>query len=50
MMHGRNQVLPEDLQAIVPPVVGHRLYVARDNTRINGAAVAEQLIEAVPIP
>ena len=50
MMHGHNQVLPEDLQAIVPPVVGHRLYVARDNTRINGAAVAEQLIEAVPIP
>ena len=50
MMHGRNQVLPEDVQAIVPPVVGHRLYVARDNTRINGAAVAEQLIEAVPIP
>ena len=41
MMHGRNQVLPEDVQAIVPP---------RDNTRINGAAVAEQLIEAVPIP
>ncbi len=50
IMHGRNQVLPEDVQAIVPPVVGHRLYVARDNTRINGAAVAEQLIEAVPIP
>ncbi|MCE9641858.1 MAG: MoxR family ATPase [Betaproteobacteria bacterium] len=50
MMHGRTQVLPEDVQAIVPPVVGHRLYVARDNTRINGAAVAEQLIEAVPIP
>ena len=50
MMHGRQQVLPEDVQAIVPGVVGHRLYIARDNTRINGAAVAEQLIEAVPIP
>jgi MoxR-like ATPase len=50
MMHGRHQVLPEDVQAIVPSVVGHRLYVARDNMRINGAAVAEQLIEAVPIP
>ena len=50
MMHGRHQVLPEDVQAIVPPVVGHRLYIARDSTRINGAAVAEQLIEAVPIP
>ena len=50
MMHGRHQVLPEDVQAIVPGVVGHRLYIARDNARINGAAVAEQLIEAVPIP
>jgi len=50
LMHGRNQVLPEDVQAIVPGVVGHRLYVARNHTRINGADVAEQLIEAVPIP
>jgi MoxR-like ATPase len=50
LMNGRNQVLPEDVQAIVPGVVGHRLYVARDHTRINGADVAEQLIEAVPIP
>ena len=50
MMHSRHQVLPEDVQAIVPAVVGHRLYIARDNVRINGAAVAEQLIEAVPIP
>ncbi len=50
LMSGRNQVLPEDVQAIVPGVVGHRLYIARDHTRINGADVAEQLIEAVPIP
>jgi MoxR-like ATPase len=50
MMDGRRQVLPEDVQAIVPAVVGHRLYIARDNARINGAAVAAQLIEAVPIP
>ncbi len=50
MMDSRNQVLPEDVQAIVPGVVSHRLYVARDNTRINGADVAAQLIEAVPIP
>jgi MoxR-like ATPase len=50
LMEGRNQVLPEDLQAITPGVVGHRLFVARDSIRINGAAVAEGLIEAVPIP
>ena len=47
---GRGQVLPEDLQAILPGVVGHRLFVARDSARINGAAVAENLIEAVAIP
>lgn len=50
MMHGRRQVLPEDVQAILPAVVGHRLHIARDNLRIDGAAVAEQLIGAVPIP
>jgi MoxR-like ATPase len=50
LMEGRNQVLPEDLQAVTPGVVGHRLFVARDSTRINGAAVAESLIEAVAIP
>ena len=50
MMDDRKQVLPEDVQAIVPGVVGHRLYVARDNKRINGADVAEELIAAVPIP
>ncbi len=50
MMNGRRQVLPEDVQAIVPAVVGHRLFIARDNLRINGATVANQLIEAVPIP
>jgi MoxR-like ATPase len=50
MMDNRKQVLPEDVQAIVPGVVGHRLYVTRDNIRINGADVAERLIEAVPIP
>ena len=50
MMDGRTQVLPEDVQAIVPGVVSHRIYMTRDSTRINGADVAEQLIKAVPIP
>jgi MoxR-like ATPase len=50
LMDGRRQVLPEDVQAIVPGVVGHRLYVAHDHARISGADVAETLIESVPIP
>ena len=50
LMEGREQVLPEDVQAIVPGVVGHRLYVTRDHARVSGDAIAEQLIAAVPIP
>jgi MoxR-like ATPase len=50
MMDDRKQVLPEDVQAILPGVVGHRLFMARDNTRINGADIARQLIEEVAIP
>ena len=50
MMDDRKQVLPEDVQAILPGVVGHRLFMARDNTRTNGADIARQLIEEVAIP
>jgi len=49
-MDGRNQVLPEDVQTIVPGVVSHRLHMTRDHGRVTNAAIAEQLIEAVPIP
>jgi MoxR-like ATPase len=49
-INGRNQVLPEDVQAIVPGVVSHRLHMTRDHERATNAAIAEQLIEAVPIP
>jgi MoxR-like ATPase len=49
MMSGRRQVLPEDVQAIVPAVVGHRLRpVASGDTRILDAA--QELIRNVPIP
>ncbi len=30
MMEGRRQVLPEDVQAVVPSVVGHRLHASAD--------------------
>jgi MoxR-like ATPase len=49
-MDGRNQVLPEDVQTIVPGVVSHRLHMTRDHGRVTNAAIAEQLIQAVPIP
>jgi MoxR-like ATPase len=46
-MHGHPQVLPEDVQAILPSVVAHRLYPAHGR---GGPGVAEHLIEAVAIP
>jgi len=50
LMDGRREVLPEDVQAVLPGVVGHRLHYATQYGRINGVDVASRLIEAVPIP
>ncbi len=50
LMDGRNEVLPEDLQAVLPGVVGHRLQPANDYARLNGVDIAQRLIAEVPIP
>ena len=50
LMEKRRHVLPEDVQAVLPGVVGHRLARAGDPAHVNGADVAEQLIRQVPIP
>jgi MoxR-like ATPase len=50
LMDGRTEVLPEDVQAVTPGVVGHRLHTAGGHGRVQGARVAARLIEAVPIP
>lgn len=47
LMHGRDFVIPEDVQAILPAVVGHRLVSA---TAEDASALVSQLIESVPIP
>jgi MoxR-like ATPase len=49
MMQGRSQVLPEDVQAILPPVVGHRLHGAGESAR-GGFDAAADLLTAVAIP
>jgi MoxR-like ATPase len=49
MMEGRRQVLPEDVQAILPPVVGHRLHASADAVK-GGFDAAKELIGNVPIP
>jgi MoxR-like ATPase len=50
LMDGRSEVLPEDVQAVVPGVVGHRLHASGQHGRVNGVDVASRLIAAVPIP
>ena len=50
LMQGRSQVMPEDVQAVLPAVVGHRLVPAGEITRANGADVADRLIKQVAIP
>ena len=49
LMSGRSQVLPEDVQTVVPAVVGHRLrpVTGGDNKILDPA---QELIRAVPIP
>lgn len=50
MMDGRAEVLPEDVQAVIPGVIGHRLHMSNQHGRVNGADCAKRLIDAVAIP
>ncbi len=50
LLQGRSAVLPEDVQAVLPGVVGHRLQGTRDNSLTRGDKLAMELIEAVKIP
>ena len=46
----RDAVISEDLQAVVPATVTHRLQFAADIPAVERQSVAEHLLEAVPIP
>jgi MoxR-like ATPase len=50
LLHGRPGVLPEDVQAVLPSVVGHRLRSRDEATSLTPAAVGRFVIENVPIP
>lgn len=50
-LDGRSHVLPEDLQAVLPAVVAHRLTAAGgDTSHANGTTLAAQLLQQVAIP
>jgi MoxR-like ATPase len=50
LLDGRDHVLPEDVQAVLPGVIAHRLRPTDDTLRTNVESVAAALIEAVPLP
>jgi len=49
MMEGRRQVLPEDVQAVVPAVVGHRLHGSNEAGK-GSFDPAKELVAGVAIP
>jgi MoxR-like ATPase len=49
-MDGRQKVIPEDLQAVLPGVVGHRLSPVNGYASLSGMDLSQHLIEEVAIP
>jgi len=51
-LDGRDHVIPEDIQNVLPAVAGHRLHaVQREGGRaLHGREMVSQLIQAVPVP
>jgi MoxR-like ATPase len=50
LIDGRDKVLPEDVQAVLPGVAGHRLRPTHDEADRSSLDKANALIAAVPIP
>ena len=48
LMQGRDHVVPEDVQTILPGVIGHRLLAMSEEP--NTEALVKQLIEEIAIP
>ena len=50
LMHGRDMVLPEDIQAVGVAVMGHRLGHDIEQSGQSGRTLAETLLRTVPVP
>lgn len=50
LLEGRKSVLPEDVQAVFPAAVAHRLRATEDQPGHTSARIGQKIIEAVPIP
>jgi MoxR-like ATPase len=49
LMEDRDMVLPEDVQTVSPYVMGHRLGAVRDWEGQSGEALAEKILNSVPV-
>lgn len=50
LLEGRPHVLPEDVQAVLPGIVAHRLQPCGELGGLGAEAIGRHLIEAVPLP
>ncbi len=50
LLEGRDKVIPEDIQAVLPGIAGHRLRPMHDGVRHTSINTARGLISAVAIP
>lgn len=50
LLAGRDFVLPEDIQAVMPAVIGHRLHPGDEYLEQSQESLVGRLIEAVPLP
>ena len=50
LIHGHQHVLPEDVQAVLPSVISHRLYANQEPGTSSATDLAEILIKRIPIP
>jgi len=50
LLDGRDAVIPEDVQIVLPGVASHRLQSVHEIKLADGDKLARDLIEAVPIP
>ncbi len=50
LIDGRNHVMPDDIQAVLPSVAVHRLRPVDSSRGVDAAYIREQLASAVPIP
>lgn len=49
LIHGRQHMVPEDVQAVLPAVVEHRLREHADHGRSGGEALAQRLLALVDV-